>query len=124
MIVPPIGARTAVLISDPWDVVEGMKSNPFTARVVAVAGTMPEPGAILLQVEVPFYVDNARCEWFVARRRHHEPSSGPRPWLECGYNLTRISSEDALSSEPFRAQSWRGGVALLGTLMLLEQQAS
>ena len=109
---PLPGESIAVLASDPWDACTELgDNNPFVGTVLEVRG-----GAFTFRVEAPFVLQGIECQYFVADRRHAEPSSGPRDWTESSYSVLRLGEDEVRSDERFVGH-WRGsGVLLLASI--------
>ena len=109
----PIDNRNVVLkISEPWDIGEQLGWSALEASVHAVSDS-----AVLIKLTHPFSSREVLCEYFVATPRLDGDSVSD---LLAGRSvfcaLTRVSSEQALSSAPFDLSRWRGGVALIGSV--------
>jgi hypothetical protein len=115
-LLPKPGTSVAALVSDPWEAVDKLPSNPFTTQVISVGHDGKEFGALLLRVVQRFSLQNKQCEYFVATRRHAEPKGRRRKWEECPYNLTRVSAEQAQGPSPFEDKWLPGEVGLIATL--------
>jgi hypothetical protein len=103
-------------ISDPWELGESRKWQPFEGTIldVKVEGFCK---ALLIKLLEPFEYENVSCEYFVAHPRYagsrYDDLLQGRSVFSC---LTRISSENAHSDNPFDLTWWRGGVALMGEI--------
>ncbi len=104
--------RIDVKISDPWELGEAVRWQPLAAKIVSIQGE-----SVLLRLDCPFEFKATTCEFFVASPRLEGYSISEldegKP-VFCG--LTRISREQAASSNPHDLSRWRGGLTLIGNL--------
>jgi hypothetical protein len=103
-------------ISDPWDLGESLGWQPLPGSIISV-NEEKNPSAVLVKLDAPFQFRTYDCQFFIASPRHLgdqlDQVARGMP-LFCG--LTRISTEEARSANPFDLSRWRGGVAIIGEL--------
>ena len=107
-----LNTKVSMRISDPWELGEALQWQAFEAQIIAVSNDN-----VLFRLLDPFVYKGTTCEFFVASPRHEgdrvdKLRNGTS--LFCG--MTRITSEQAKSTDPFNLTSWRGGIAAIGNL--------
>ena len=114
-----------ILISDTWDWCSAVGCGPFDAAItrwnIADDG---RPVAILLSLSEPAVYMKAQCRFFVGTPRHTSDdlrSIALGKAVNC--NLIHISEELAGRPDPFELGSWRGGIALIGTVRMREERS-
>lgn len=115
------GMEVTIVVSDPWDFGTAHGTGPFAAKVLKVGRDDNVPGgySMLLQLNTPLHYRDLSCEFVVASPRSERGSFDfltEGAGVDC--NLTRIPEDRAASPNPLDLSWWRGGVALLGTLRL------
>ncbi len=115
--------KTDVIIqlSEPWDLGEILKWKPLEG-VILKEKIEQLNSSIIIQLEEPFDYKNVSCEYFVASPRYEGDSFENlkgRKGIFSG--LTRISKEQFNSSDPFDLSWWRGGIALLGEILIVDR---
>lgn len=107
-----LNTKVTMRISDPWELGEALKWEAFDAEVI-----LASDDTLLIRLLDPFVYHGTDCEFFVASPRHqgdHVEQLRNGKTLFCG--LTRITSEQAKSNDPFNLTKWRGGIAIIGNL--------
>lgn len=107
-----LNTKVSIRISDPWELGEALKWEMLDAEIIAMGADN-----ILIRLLKPFVYEATNCEFFVASPRHkgeHVEKLCNGQSLFCG--MTRITSEQANSDNPFDLTSWRGGIAIIGNL--------
>jgi hypothetical protein len=105
-----------IKISDPWELGESRKWQPFEGKILdtKVDGFCK---ALLIKLLEPFEYKKVNCEYFVANPRHEGSSYDELLQGKSVFSgLTCISPENAYSENPFDLSWWRGGVALIGEI--------
>jgi hypothetical protein len=109
-----VNREVLVTVSETWDFVSACGSGPFLAQIVASGG-----GAVLLRLAQPPVYEGIACEYFVA-----SPRANGTAWSRLANGepilcaLTLIPPDRAISAMPFDVSWWRGGIALLGDVVL------
>lgn len=107
-----LNTKVSMRISDPWELGEALKWKAFDAEIIAVRDE-----TVLIRLLTPFLYEGTTCEYFVGSPRHdadHVDKLCNGKSLFCG--LTRITSEQARSDDPFNLTKWRGGIAIIANL--------
>ena len=107
-------SNISIRISDPWELGEALRWEPINAEIIGVNGD-----DILIQLLKPFDFKGTSCEFFIASPRHegdHAVELLNVGSLFCG--MTRITTNQARSNNPFDLSNWRGGIAIIGNLDL------
>lgn len=111
-------------LSDPWTLGETIGWQPIKIIVVK-HGIRPqssygkESESILIKVVHPFVFEGTKYEYLVASPRHEGDSFGTLGQGENVFcSLIRVTEEQAMSNKPFDLSWWRGGGALIGTVIL------
>lgn len=106
--------QVTIKISDPWELGESRKWQPFEGYILDTK----DDGfckSLLIKLLEPFEYKKVNCEYFVANPRHEGDSYNDLLRGKSIFSsLTRIPSENADSENPFDLSWWRGGVALIG----------
>ena len=106
--------RVIIEISDPWELGEHRKWEHLTGIIIDVNENSDN---LIIRIDQSFIFRNVECTYFIASPRHagvdfkqfiHGES------IVCG--LTRITSEQANSRNPFDLSKWRGGIGIIGTI--------
>lgn len=104
--------RVNVKISDPWDLGEALGWKPLAAEIISIKGE-----SALVRLYNPFEFRKTCCQYFVASARYEGDTlanlAAGKP-LFCG--MTRVSTEQAKSSDPHDLSKWRGGMAMIATV--------
>ena len=114
------GLAVDVVVSDPWDLTSPEGSVRFPARVMKAAthalGASEERLLLRFREAVKWHGGSYR--FFVARHRRglglEDDLLAGRP-VEC--SLVAVSEEHAASTDPLDTTWWRGGLAVLATLV-------
>lgn len=114
-----VGLQVFVIVSEPWDFVDGHTTGPFLAHVLAVGKDCwsPSSDAVLIRLASPMSYKDAHCEYLIASPRYKDGDLSALAAgivVHCG--LTVIPPERVASSDPFDLSWWRGGAAFIGTL--------
>ena len=111
--------RIIIKLSDPWDLGEKINWQALEAVILDLKNDEDRTTSIAIKLAIPFEYKNTRCEFFIASPRYEgsnfsQLNKGSS--IFCG--LTRISSEQIASDNPFDLSSWRGGIGLIGEIEL------
>lgn len=103
-----------ITVSETWDFVSACGSGPFVAQIVASGRS-----SVLLRLDQPPVYQGVICEYFVAGPRTNGAAwsrfANGEP-LFCA--LTLIPPQRANSAMPCDLSWWRGGIALIGDVVL------
>jgi hypothetical protein len=116
---PLVGAKVAILVSDPWDFVTEHGTGPFRATVLQLSDSDPG-GSILVQLQNPLVYKGIRCEYIIVSPRYDGEdilSLASGKFLCC--SLTQLPADRVDSADPFDLSWWRGGIGLLGSIRRL-----
>lgn len=111
--------KITLKLSDPWDLGEQLGWSELEAIIVNVKDDGGVPISIAIKLVNPFDYKNTSCEYFIASPRHEGTDftaffKGQAVF--CG--LTRISSDQIATVNPFDLSHWRGGIGLIGEIEL------
>ncbi|MCP4372051.1 MAG: hypothetical protein GY797_28625 [Deltaproteobacteria bacterium] len=107
-----------VKLSEPWDLGEARNWEPFEGVIINENFEGIE-SSIIIQLKASFEYKNVKCEYFVASPRYVGDSFEALIKSKSVVSgLTRIPPEQISASDPFDLSWWRGGVALLGEVVL------
>lgn len=109
-----VNREVLITVSETWDFVSACGSGPFLAQIVASGG-----GAVLLRLAQPPVYEGVACEYCVA-----SPRANGTAWsrlangepISCA--LIHIPPDRAVSTMPCDLSWWRGGIALIGDVVL------
>jgi hypothetical protein len=115
------GKDVSILVSDPWEFVTEHGAGPVSAKILQTGphSRGADTDAMLVRFDKPVTFRNLHCEYFIAAPRLETDSlEALAKGTEMHCNLTRIPEEQAVSHTPFDLSSWRGGIALIGTIRI------
>lgn len=110
------GTLVEILVSDPFD----LGVRPIDATVVTSGVSMDAPGvlSVLLKLKDPIQFHGASWGYVVAR-----PINASRDLSEVATDssvdstITGVPNDRATSAEPLDLSWWRGGLAMLGSVL-------
>lgn len=123
-----VGKSAEIQVSDPWDFCTDIARTSITASIeqlsIQISGKCDNTSyteSLLLRIAKPFAYQNLKYEYIIASPRHTDKGLGDLMNHESvPFNYLRISSDQAVSENPFLSEKkWRGGPeAFIGALNL------
>ncbi len=108
-----VGVKVELRVSDPWDFCTLYGSGPFTANIERV-----QPPALLVRLDCPFNYRGEQHEYLIVQLRHSDNNVYSfREGRELLVGTTAIPTARAVGERPFDLSWWRGGLALLGSVV-------
>jgi hypothetical protein len=106
-------------ISDPWDLGEQLGWPELEAAIVDIKFDDDMLISVIIKLSDPFKYKNLHCEYFIVSPRLEGGSFSQiqsRSGMFSG--MTRIPPDQVGADDPFDLSYWRGGVSLIGNIML------
>lgn len=107
--------KVIIKITDPWELGEFLDWKSLEGSILLLSRSDGE--SALVKLDDPFTYKNIFCEYLIVSPRHKEGKFDDlieEQSIFC--NLIRISQEQADSKNPFNLSSWRGGIAIIGSI--------
>lgn len=104
--------RVVLQLSDPWDMGEALGWPRMPGRVV-----LESDGSWLVELDDPFRYAGAEYRFVVVSPRHVGVNLGEASRQSVPCNMTRTTSERATSDDPCDVSWWRGGRAMVGSVV-------
>ncbi len=114
-----INLRVMINLSDPWELGEARHWEPLEGVIIneKIEGTRP---FIIIQLKESFEYKNVVYEYFIASARHVDDSLKDLSKGKAVFSsFTRIPPEQIMSSDPFDLSWWRGGIGLIGEIVVI-----
>lgn len=111
--------KITLKLSDPWDLGEQLGWSELEAIIINVKDDGGVPISVAIKLVAPFVYKNISCEYFIASPRLEVADfTGLLKGQAVFCGLTRISSDQIATVDPFDLSHWRGGVGLIGEIEL------
>ena len=104
--------RVVLELSDPWDMGETLGWPKITGTVVA-----EQDDSWLVEVDAPFEYSGSQYQYIVISARHVDTSLEGAISTAVSCNMIRTTSERAVSAAPCDVSWWRGGRAMIGSVV-------
>ena len=103
-------------LSDPWEVGEELGWPPVPATVIHVEGEV-----WLVEINQPFDYEGSNYRYVVISPRHEGASLSQCASQSIPCNMTKTTTERALSASPCDTSWWRGKHAMIGSIEAAQQ---
>ena len=103
-------------LSDPWAMGEELGWSPIPAAVMRTEGEV-----WLVEINQPFDYDGSNYRYVVITPRHVGASLSQCTSSRVPCNMTKTTTERALSASPCDTSWWRGGHTMIGSIETAQQ---
>ena len=104
--------RVVLKLSDPWEMGEALRWTAISGSVVHI-----DHGCWLIEIDRPFVYDSAEYRFLVVSPRHEGKSLSMAVSDSIPCNMIRTTPEHASSKSPCDVSWWRGGHAMIGSIV-------
>jgi len=108
--------RVVLSLSDPWELGEALGWRPIRGVV-----THQELDSWLIKIDAPFVHSDLEYQYVVISARHSGASLDQLRSQQVPCNVVRTTPERAQSETPCDVSWWRGGGAIIGTIVASEE---
>ena len=114
------GRKVHLVVSDPWDFVTANGSGPFEATVRELGGEPPGPcRTILFELAVPVPYEGSEYRILSASARYRGSSFEQlATGKSVACNVYGLKGNLSDAEGPSHPSKWRGGLSLIGTIVL------